>query len=276
MDLRFVESLVAVAELGTMAAAARQQGITPAAVAQRVAALEAELQISLLVRDGRRMALTPDGYSLLPDLRAMLQIQAGLRARLTMDHLNGALRLGAISTAIGEFAPELITYLKQEAPGVDLHLTPGASAELFAEFEAGKLDAVLMVSPPFTLAKTMDFTVLRAQELGVLCPKIRDDELPFILYSRQSWGGMACWNALKRMAPQPRLLCEMDAVESIAQMVQEGLGQAVLPRWSGLDRHYPQTLFTPIDAPAREVGLLSWRRDRERPVLQLLHRALGV
>ena len=36
MDSRFLESLVAVVEEGSIAAAARAQGITPAAISQRI------------------------------------------------------------------------------------------------------------------------------------------------------------------------------------------------------------------------------------------------
>ena len=43
MDTRFLESLVTVAECGSLAEAARRLNLTPAGVAQRIRALESEM-----------------------------------------------------------------------------------------------------------------------------------------------------------------------------------------------------------------------------------------
>ena len=53
METSFLNSFVLVAETGSMAEAARRQGITPAAVAQQVRALERELNATLVARAGR-------------------------------------------------------------------------------------------------------------------------------------------------------------------------------------------------------------------------------
>ncbi|EBA18752.1 transcriptional regulator, LysR-family protein [Roseobacter sp. SK209-2-6] len=276
MDIRFVESLVAVVEVGSLAAAARQQNLTAAAISQRVAALEAELHVALLLREGRRVVPTPDCEALLPDFNRMLRIRAGLKQRLMQGRLKGTFRLGAISTAIGDYAPGLVEVLRAEAPEVELSLMPGSSSEIFHKFESEALDAALIVEPPFVLPKSMVFEVVGRQPLGLLTPKEPGQDLPYIVYGREAWGGSACWAALERLETAPRILCEMDALETIAQMVGDGLGQALLPRWEGLLRHFPQTCFAPIDASARNVGLLSWRRDRDRPVMELLRQGLGL
>ena len=275
MDLRFVSSLLSVIDEGSLAAAARVAGITPSAVAQRIAALEALLGVRLLVRAGRVMQPTPDCRTLLPGLRQLLSDEAALRGLLQADGLQGELRLGAISTVIGDHAKALVAGLRQAAPKVELKLIPGASSALFAEFEAGNLDAAIMVQPGFMLPKTMQFTPIVRQEIGWLLPKAGADEgLPVILYSREAWGGAACWQALVAQEKSPRIMAEMDALESIAMLVQDGLGRSVLPRWSSLDRYAPNARFVPIAGLYRDLGLLSWSRDRGRPVFKLLQEIL--
>ncbi|MFL6719014.1 MAG: LysR family transcriptional regulator, partial [Burkholderiaceae bacterium] len=53
MDTRFLESLVTVVEQGSIAEAARRLNLTPAAITQRIQALERELGTALLMRSGR-------------------------------------------------------------------------------------------------------------------------------------------------------------------------------------------------------------------------------
>jgi len=275
MDIRFISSLILVIDAGSLAAAARMGGITPSAVAQRIATLEALLGVSLLVRAGRVMQPTPECRRLLPGLRKLLRDEAALKGLLQADGLQGQLRLGAISTVISDHAKDLVAGLRRAAPQVELQLIPGASSALFAEFEAEGLDAVLIVQPEFTLPKTMQFTPVSRQQIGWLLPEagegaVPEGELPCILYSREAWGGVACWQALQVQGSSPKVLAEMDALESIAMLVQDGLGRSVLPRWATLDRYAPNARFVPITGLYRELGLLSWSRDRGRPVLSLL------
>ncbi|WP_417713779.1 LysR family transcriptional regulator [Pseudophaeobacter arcticus] len=275
MDLRFVSSLVLVIDAGSLAAAARVEGITPSAVAQRIAALEALLGVPLLVRAGRVMQPTPECRTLLPGLRQLLRDEQALKGLLHGDGLEGPLRLGAISTVIGDHARALVAGLRSAAPQVELQLSPGASSALFAEFEAEKLDAAVIVRPGFPLPKAMQFTPVARQEIGWLLPEAAAVEgsveaLPYILYSRKAWGGAVCWEALVAQHHSPKILAEMDALESIAMLVEDGLGRAVLPRWAALRRYARGAEFVPIPGLYRDIGLLSWSRDRRRPVLKLV------
>lgn len=276
MDLRFVETLIAAVEEASLAGAARRLGVTPAAVSQRVEVLEAQLQVPLLVRSGRGMAATPECEALLPDLQRMVAIHAGLPQVLVRDQLKGPLRLGAISTALADHAADLVQGLKHAAPEVELTLTPGASAELYEAFVQGRLDAALIVAPPFALPKTMRFDVMTAQPVGLLTPKKAARDLPFLIYARSAWGGAACYRVLEQHFGRPRILCEMDALETIAQLVEDGVGQAVLPQWHGLLRRHDAVRFTPLGAEQRQLGLLTWHRDARRPVQQMLRQVLGV
>jgi len=53
MDTRFLESFVAVVENGSIAEASRLLGVTPAAIAQRIKALETEIGARLVLRAAR-------------------------------------------------------------------------------------------------------------------------------------------------------------------------------------------------------------------------------
>ena len=65
MDTRVLASLVTVIECGSIAEAARRLQVTPAAIKQRVRAVEAEVGAALLVRSGRVVRPTVTGAALL-------------------------------------------------------------------------------------------------------------------------------------------------------------------------------------------------------------------
>ncbi|TCK98942.1 LysR family transcriptional regulator [Shimia isoporae] len=276
MDLRFVETLLATIDGGSIAAAARAQGITAAAATQRVGALEAELKVSLLQRNGRNMAATPACETILSDLREMLALRAGLEAELAREVLSGTLRLGAISTALGEFGSSIIASLGKSAPDLELKVFPGGSQATYESFTQRTVDMALVVKPPFELPKTVRFDSVVRHPIGLVRPRDAPRDIPFVIYARDSWGGKLCFDALTELHNTPRVLCEMDAVEAIAQLVAEGVGQAVLPWWDGLQRNAEALNFEPIVGHLREVGLVSWQREIEKPVNRLVREALGL
>jgi len=62
-----IESFVAVATRGSLAAAARAEGVAPAIMGRRLDALEERLGVKLMVRTTRRLTLTHEGSAFLED-----------------------------------------------------------------------------------------------------------------------------------------------------------------------------------------------------------------
>jgi DNA-binding transcriptional LysR family regulator len=274
MDTQFLSSLLAVLDEGSIAAAARREGLTASAVSQRVAALEAQVGVALLRRAGRVMQATPECRALLPRMRQMVALERELRGALRGATLAGHLRLGAVSTAMGDHAAGLLRHLGQAAPEVTLELVPGTSEALYAMMERDGLDAAVLVEPPFVLPKALAFFPVEDQPIGLLRGRGVTGELPYLVYSRAAWGGALCWQALTARDPEPEVLAEMDAQEVMAQMVEDGVAQAVLPRWRGLAR-YPGLVFTSLAGATRRIGLLVHQRDAEGALVALLKDALA-
>ena len=107
MDTRFLESFVAVVENGSMAEAARRLNLTPAAVAQRIHALEDDIGARLLARSGRAMRPTEAGAAILGRARHLVQDIRDLKS-IASDETAGELRLGAVSTAISGMLPAVL------------------------------------------------------------------------------------------------------------------------------------------------------------------------
>lgn len=80
MDLRRLEHFLAVADHGTVTAAALALHVAQPALSQSIKSLERDLGVELFERRGRRLALTPDGKALLDPARRVLADLAAARA----------------------------------------------------------------------------------------------------------------------------------------------------------------------------------------------------
>lgn len=81
MSLDQLRAFVAVAELGSVTAAAAALHLTQPPVSRQLASLEDELRCPLFVRASRGMRLTDAGQALLPQVQAILAGVDALRAR---------------------------------------------------------------------------------------------------------------------------------------------------------------------------------------------------
>ena len=113
METRFLETFVAVAEKGSFAEAARRLDLTPAAIAQRIRALESEIGVPLLSRSGRTVSPTEAGVAILGQTRILLKQVRDLGSIATSGQPTGELRLGAISSALSGLLPTVLKVLLQ-------------------------------------------------------------------------------------------------------------------------------------------------------------------
>jgi DNA-binding transcriptional LysR family regulator len=101
-NLRGIETFVRAAEGGSIAAAARQLGISAAAASQNLARLEKELGTRLLTRTTRSQALTAAGEVYLAQVSPLLEGLAQAKSELSalQDAVQGRLKLSC-SVAFG-------------------------------------------------------------------------------------------------------------------------------------------------------------------------------
>lgn len=88
--LKQIEAFVSVATRGSLSAAARAEGVTPAIVGRRLDALEARLGIKLLLRTTRKLTITFEGQAFLEDCQRLLNDLANAEATVSL----GGVRAG--------------------------------------------------------------------------------------------------------------------------------------------------------------------------------------
>lgn len=273
MDSRFLESFVTVVDNGSIAEAARRLNLTPAAVAQRIRALEQEMGAQLLSRSGRTVRPTEAGARIIERSRRFLQEVRDLRALATDETTGGELRLGAIATALNGLLPDVLALLAKKYPQLNVYVVPGTSDSLYPQVLNGDLDAAIIVEPEFAIPKTCGWQVLRQEPLIVLTPAAlaATDPLaalrtnPFIRYDRNAVGGRIADRYLRHVGIRPQDRFELTSLTAIALLVDRGLGVSLVPDWSP---PWPEGLSLaklPIgdDSYMRCLGLL-WNRASVR------------
>lgn len=135
---------VAVADAGSFTAAARALGIRQLTVSQQIGRLEARIGHRCIDRDTHRMALTPEGETLLDHARAILDGHARLQRHLAGTPLRGRLRVGASEDFVLSALPDVLAAFVRRHPDVDLELHAGLSEDLYDAFDAGRLDLILV------------------------------------------------------------------------------------------------------------------------------------
>src|SRR3954466_6027293 len=115
---RFKEltTFVEVAQRGSLSAAAREEGITPAMVGRRVDQLEESLGVKLFKRSTRKVTLTPEGVTVYDDCHRLLEELRAAEDALSLGAKSASGRL--IVTARTSFgrrhiAPHLAAFIAE-------------------------------------------------------------------------------------------------------------------------------------------------------------------
>jgi DNA-binding transcriptional LysR family regulator len=240
MDTRFLDSFVTVVDSGSIAEAARRLKLTPAAVAQRIRALESEIGAGLVVRSGRTVQPTEAGAAILGRARMFLGEVRNLKSIAAADRPSGELRIGAFQTAVTGLLPGILKLMAEKYPQITVYVAPGTSVDLYPKVLAGDLDAAIIARPPFAIPKVCDWRPLREEPLIVLTPasaRVRDPNVilasePFIRLDRRSWAGQLTDAYLRRAGIRPHERFEIDSFPAIATMVDQGLGVALVHDWT--------------------------------------------
>lgn len=283
MDSRYLKSLITVTDCGSIAEAARLEGLTGAAISQRVKALERQLGFALLSRAGHEAKPTEACLSLLPRARRIVQEVSLLAGDADLEGLTGTLRIGAISTALIGLLPSALQHLTRLAPGIKPSILPGTSRQLYQALQSNELDAAVIVAPPFELPKMFRTQSLHQEPLVLLArPDSTEGVIEslqrraYISYDPSSWGGRHGQRFLSDNGLQPDALYDMDGLEAIAMLVAEGQGVSLVPQWSGLERLAPGLKMIPAGEGYEREIILVWRVQAERPgMLDALLKALS-
>lgn len=234
--LRQMTYLLAVAETGSTAAAARAVHVSQPSVSQAVAQIEAHFGQPLFLRlPGQGMQPTPFGREKMAALAGLVARARAVLAPATGPE--GELVLGVYSTLGPRYAPRLMRGFADRHPGARITLVEGDLSDLEQGLRRGRIDLALVYDTGFPA--DLALTPLQAVPPHALVPPdhrlaaegavsladLADD--PVVLINLPHSRGY--FLSLFQMAGvTPRIAVETASIEMLRAMVANGFGVGLL------------------------------------------------
>ena len=238
IDPRRLRVLRALADHGTVTAAAAALHLTPSAVSQQLAALESEAGHPLLLRKGRRVSLTPAGDLLVTHAHV---VAAELeRAQATLDALasgtSGRVAVAAFASAITQVVAPALAALKHRS--IELSVRDAEGHESVRLLLDGEID-VAITEEHRTTERFTRFP-LYTEPFDVVLPPGHAARGPVDLASLadEDWVVTLPGNPLRDVVEMacaqagfaPRIRHVSDDFRAIQALVAAGAGVALAPR----------------------------------------------
>lgn len=143
LDIELLRTCLALAETESFTAAGDRLGATQSAVSVRLKKLEERLGRRLFDRTPRSVTPTPFGAGFVVEARRIVALHDDVLARATAATPTRRLSIGVSEHATGGRLVAVLAALRDLMPGLSVSVTLGLSEELFADWEAGRHDAVV-------------------------------------------------------------------------------------------------------------------------------------
>ncbi|HEX5087144.1 MAG TPA: LysR family transcriptional regulator [Nocardioides sp.] len=291
MELRQLESFVAVAEQLHFGRAAEALGIGQPAVSQQLARLERELGVRLLDRSSRHVRLTAAGSRFLPEARAVLAAVELARERATEPGAHGrprSLRIGS-SAGLGARLGRVLAELDAMNPPVMAELVTAPTRARLERVAAGQLDAAFVRGP--THAAGVELVEVWEDRLLVVLPARHElarrevvavgelSALPLRIVARRANPPLVdlVMHACAAAGFSPRLESHPESVQDILAAVASGP-----PSWSVIYEPHARMLsadrvvFRPTDPPLALTTSLAVPLDATTTTLAPLLKACSA
>lgn len=282
--------LVDVAQHGSIAGAARANGITASAVSQQLTTLERECGAALLERLPRGVALTAAGEVLAERGRALVRLLESARSDIDGfdDHLVGRVRIGSIASAAQEIALPAIGNLASDHPGIDVTLTVAEPQTSLTALHEGRVDIALvdvydhapMAMPSRTAATTILTEPLVLIGRDPFPPGTGLDDLAearWVLPPAEAACGQAVRYACRQAGFEPNVRWETDDLQLLSTAVAAGQGITLLPRLAlDVDRPGLHTAEVTGTRLTRNVRAVVRASERDRPLLRAVTESLAT
>ncbi|WP_428547483.1 LysR family transcriptional regulator [Profundibacter sp.] len=137
LDWSLLQSFMAVAEEGSLSAAARRLGASQPTLGRQIRQVEQQLGVTLFTRKPRGLQLTDIGQTLLPAAQTMREAagQMALAAAGQEQQIKGTVRITASVFVSHHILPPIIAHIMRQEPDIAIELAPNDASEnlLFRE-----------------------------------------------------------------------------------------------------------------------------------------------
>ena len=281
-SIRVLKNFLAITRHKSVAAAAKEIGLTAAAAGQQVQQLEADIGVELFDRTKRSLSLNHQGRSLIEPIQDIIARYEALGSDFKSD-LSGTIVLGAlVSTLMGAFGNAL-NKIKRSYPELEVKLIAGLSSNFLDQVLDGTLDAAIVTESPYALPQHVQWTELYKEPMILIMPTPlskkggntpdRESDLAFIRFERNTWTGHLVDQTIRANKLNIKEGMELNSVEAIIELVRQGLGYSIVPQLANIAWDSDRQLMIkklPGKTIYRKVGLLERKKNGRQNITQAI------
>lgn len=238
MNVRLLETLVWVARLGGIGAAARRLNLTQPTVTRRIQELEAELRTTLLVRGGRNVVLTAAGRRCIAHAELILAEMAAMHIAVTdRSAVTGIVRLGVVELVALTWLDRFLQRVREAYPNLTVQIDVDLSSRLIGKLTRRHLD-IIMVPGPVSVPNVARVplgscalrwmaapTFLEGAELSL--EGLAAAPILSMPPEADAYDMMMDW--FRSAGTEPRRVSFCSSLSVVASLVRKGIGISLLP-----------------------------------------------
>jgi DNA-binding transcriptional LysR family regulator len=229
------------ASMGSISKAAKRIGLSQPAVSQQISSLENELAVTLFVRGGSSIHLTPDGELLLKMVKPIVEKLEHLDKEFR--HQRAEIEEGYVEVAAGGSTilyvlPKYVGAFRHANPRIEVRLHNVTGVEGLAQLRVGLVD--FAVGPMLEVPEDLEFRAMLSYEPVVItclghplakkkAPSLEDiSRYPLILPPRSLSTWRIVDNTFKKFGLSYRVSMEVGGWEAIKKYVALGMGISII------------------------------------------------
>jgi len=227
MNFKQMYYFVEVAESGGFSKASYSLPLAQSALSRHIRLLEEEFDTKLLLRTGRGVKLTEQGEYLLEQAKDILDKKQEIERTLTAwyDYPSGVVKVGLPPTIVLSCSAQIIRAVGEEFPDISIQITEQLSKDIGDNLSAGRFDlGVVMEKRP---QENVEAEMIALEELRLAVPNTMDLTGPVTVKDIANLQSIELAAANENIKLTPTYT--IDALHAMKELIQTGLGVAVLP-----------------------------------------------
>ncbi|MFC5992051.1 LysR family transcriptional regulator [Limoniibacter endophyticus] len=241
MNIRFLETVIWLAELRNFRVTAERMNMTPAAISNRVSAMEQELGFKIFDRDARDVRLTEEGARFVSGARDIVgRYNALLQDLGPKGEIEGTIRIGVLPSMALTILPGIMETLRRRFPRIRVSVSTDSSATILQRLENRELDVILGF-PGTHMEKLTVSGLCDLSMYWVSSPKLDQEKpnaligradllrYPIISYELGTYNHGKLLEYLQDYDAASAVMHYSNSLTTTISMISNGLGIAVLP-----------------------------------------------
>ncbi|WP_371380167.1 LysR family transcriptional regulator [Sporomusa aerivorans] len=265
MEIRQLQTLIAIKNEGSFAQAAQHLGYTQPTLTAHIQSLERELKIKLFDRLGHSIRLTRAGEHFISYAERILKLVDEAVDSVSEKAAYGKIIIGASETFSVVRLPALLKDFRREHPSIEIELKFGDIAKFYTDLKNNVIDMSVILTDKVPYS-TLSTEILCPEPMSFIAavdhPLAQQATIDICDFSAEDFivtqEGCAYRTFIETLLDdndiKPRSFMKVKNIEAIKQFVISGLGIAILPKIY-VEKEVSANLLAELPWNGRDFGM---------------------